>query len=254
MLSKKDLENYRNTTRLNLGQIERDYLQHLVLLLLYKITDRHLIFKGGTALHKVYGLPRFSEDLDFTICEEFTIQTVFEKLCKELKIIGCDSSFEIKKDMKFGKTIRLKMNGPLYNGRENSKFYLILEMSNRENVILDSQTKEIVPAYSDISPYLVKVMDLKEVFAEKVRAIITREVARDVFDLNFLLEKNIKPDLNLINEKLKYYNKSFEKKEFKEAIESKEKLWKKDLTPLILTFPEYDSVKKRILREFNINL
>ncbi len=252
MLNKKDLENYRNITNLNLGQVERDYLQHLVLMLLYKIADRHLIFKGGTALHKVYSLPRFSEDLDFTLCEEIDMKNLFAKLCNALKTSGYDSSFEIKKEIPTGKTIRLKINGPLYTGQENSKFYLILEVSNREKVILDSQTKEIIPPYSDIVPYLVKVMDLKEIFAEKVRAIITRDAARDVFDLNFLLDKNIKPDLKLINEKLKYYNKSFDKKEFKDAVEKKTKLWKKDLTPLILNFPEYSTVKNRILKEFNI--
>ena len=250
MLNKKDLENYRNLTNLNLGQVERDYLQHIVLMLLYKIADRHLIFKGGTALHKAYQLPRFSEDLDFTFCEEIAIPKLMNELTKNLKTIGYDSSFEIKKDLKIGKKIRLKINGPLYNGQENSVFYLILEISNREKVILDSQTKEIKPLYADIGPYLIKMMDLREVFAEKVRAIMTREAARDIFDMNFLLDKNIKPDFKLINEKLKYYGKSFDKKEFKQAIESKEKLWKKDLTPLLMKLPNYNTIKKRILKEF----
>ncbi len=250
MLNRKDLENYRNITGLNLGQIERDYLQHLTLMLLYKIADRHLIFKGGTALQKVHGLQRFSEDLDFTLCEEFEIPKIMEKLCKDLKITGYDSSFEIKKDMKVGKTIRLKIKGPLYNGHENSVFYLILEISFRENVLLDSQTKEIKPVYKDITPYLVKVMDLREVFAEKVRAIMTREAARDVFDLNFLLDQNIKPDFELIKEKLKYYEEKFDKKKFEQSLENKEKLWKKDLTPLMLNVPDFKQVKIRIQKEF----
>ncbi len=251
MLNKKDLEEYRTVTNLNLGQIERDYLQHLTLMLLYKMTDRHLVFKGGTALQKVYNLSRFSEDLDFTLCKEFEVPALMQQLCKELKTIGYDASFEIKKELKVGKTIRLKIKGPLYNGQENSIFYLILEISNREEVILESQTKEIKPIYKDLTPYFVKIMNLNEIFSEKVRAVMTRDAARDVFDLNFLLDLNVKPDFDLINKKLKYYDKKFDKKEFSEALTSKKKLWLKDLTPLIRNIPDFDQVKKRIMKEFS---
>lgn len=51
-----------------------------------------------------------------------------------------------------------------------------------------------------------------EIVAEKVRAIMTREKGRDIYDLWFLLNKNILIDNNLVEEKLKYYDISkFEK-------------------------------------------
>ncbi|MBI4918616.1 nucleotidyl transferase AbiEii/AbiGii toxin family protein [archaeon] len=255
MLNRTDLEKYRSITGLNLGQIERDYLQHLALMILYKISDRHLIFKGGTALQKIYQLPRFSEDLDFTLCKEFELRKLMEKLVKDLEIAGYDSSFEIQKDLKLGKTIRLKIKGPLYNGQENSVFYLLLEISNREKVLLEPQLKEIKPVYKDLNSYLVKVMDLKEIFAEKIRAIMTREKARDLFDINFLLDQKASPDLKLINEKLKYYKEKFDLKEFMQAIDNKSKIWKKDLTPLMIKIPDFNEVKTRTLASFkNENL
>ena len=53
----------------------REYVQHLFLSAFYKreaATD--FLFKGGTALRIVYGSPRFSEDLDFSLFNVATHQ------------------------------------------------------------------------------------------------------------------------------------------------------------------------------------
>src|SRR3989344_2112963 len=48
--------------------IVREYFQHLFLSQMYKLNGAEkLLFKGGTALRIVYGSPRFSEDLDFSL-------------------------------------------------------------------------------------------------------------------------------------------------------------------------------------------
>ena len=48
--------------------IVREYFQHIFLSELYKLPNaQKLLFKGGTALRIVYGSPRFSEDLDFSL-------------------------------------------------------------------------------------------------------------------------------------------------------------------------------------------
>src|SRR3990167_3542874 len=52
---------------------EKDYFQDLLLFNIYKQTNL-LIFKGGTALYKLYGLQRFSEDLDFTLIGDLDIE------------------------------------------------------------------------------------------------------------------------------------------------------------------------------------
>ena len=70
MLSRKNLESMRSVLGYNLGQVESDYLQHILLLLLSRRAGNWLVFKGGTALQKAYGLNRFSDDLDFTSKKE----------------------------------------------------------------------------------------------------------------------------------------------------------------------------------------
>ncbi|MDP1760196.1 MAG: nucleotidyl transferase AbiEii/AbiGii toxin family protein, partial [Candidatus Woesebacteria bacterium] len=48
--------------------VVREYFQHIFLGELYKLPNSEkLLFKGGTALRIVYGSPRFSEDLDFSL-------------------------------------------------------------------------------------------------------------------------------------------------------------------------------------------
>ena len=73
-------------------------------------------------------------------------------------------------------------------------------------------------------------MNKKEILAEKVRA------ARDIYDLWFLLKKGTRFDLRLVNEKLRYYEKVFEKDVFIERIKGKE-----DGIPPQDSFPFYHS-------------
>ena len=49
----------------NIGFAEKDYFQELILLGISREAPE-LVFKGGTALYKMHGLNRFSEDLDFS--------------------------------------------------------------------------------------------------------------------------------------------------------------------------------------------
>jgi predicted nucleotidyltransferase component of viral defense system len=82
MLTKEELRTYEKTVGFNLWQVEKDYLQHLVLLFLYSRIKNEPVFKGGTALQKVFGLNRFSIDLDFSSTKNNS-EKVFEKVVEE---------------------------------------------------------------------------------------------------------------------------------------------------------------------------
>ena len=85
MLPRNELQKYCILTGFNLGQVEIDYLQHLFLMLFSKKSSTNIIFKGGTALQKIYGLHRFSIDFDFT-------QKGTEELKETMKIISKEMS------------------------------------------------------------------------------------------------------------------------------------------------------------------
>ena len=53
----------------------------------------HAAFYGGTCLRIFHGLPRFSEDLDFSLIEkrdDIHLETYFPAIIKEFKMAGLD--------------------------------------------------------------------------------------------------------------------------------------------------------------------
>ena len=65
MLTRTQIQRLAQRNHIGMQAQERDYLQHLLLVLLYS-RSQALIFKGGTALRLVYRGGRYSEDLDFS--------------------------------------------------------------------------------------------------------------------------------------------------------------------------------------------
>jgi predicted nucleotidyltransferase component of viral defense system len=70
MISKSDLRRLAKREKVALGTLEKDYVLTEVLkaLSLVPTLNELLVFKGGTALRKIYFTHwRYSEDLDFTV-------------------------------------------------------------------------------------------------------------------------------------------------------------------------------------------
>jgi len=69
MMSREDILAYARTQGIDPFMIENDYLQHIALTCIYSEFSNELVFKGDTALQKLYGLNRLSRDLDFNLIE-----------------------------------------------------------------------------------------------------------------------------------------------------------------------------------------
>lgn len=244
MITKEELEKYANQLGFNLWQAERDYLQHQLLSSLSRRTADELIFKGGTALQKVFSLNRFSIDLDFTQNKPLP-ENLFELIRKDLSLFRIDMVFSVVHN-KNSLAAKVLIHGPSYRNTENTAVILRIEISLREKTVKKAETKEIFPVYPDIQPYLMKVMDGEEILAEKVRAILTRTKARDVFDLRFLLHKGICMDEDLVNEKLREYNLKYSKTALLDKIKMVRGVWQNELSQLLKSVPEFDEVVKQI--------
>ena len=103
------------------------------------------------------------------------------------------------------------------------------------------------PAYQ-MPVKMIQGMSLEEVSAEKVRAILTRNKARDIYDLHFLItKKEIRFNEQMINEKLKYYGMKFLKDNFFNEILSREKNFRRELRGMILdSMPDFSDVISKI--------
>ena len=185
MITKNELNEYSQLKGYNLGQTETDYLQHLFLIFLSRYSANAVVFKGGTALQKAYGLNRFSIDLDFAQNQEDKLPEIMARIGKGITEFGYAAKLEEIKAI--GKTFILKINGPLYANVDRSVCSLKIEISKREEIILKPKLKTITPTYPDLQPYTMLIMDEEEILAEKVRAIMTRNKPRDIFDLNFAM-------------------------------------------------------------------
>jgi len=195
LLSKSDLSIFnKRTLNYKLADAEKDYLLAIISKMIYdsKLRNR-LVFKGGTAIHHCH-LPqsRFSEDLDFTSLDK-------SMTLEEVKAIFEPFNFlEVKKDYVSKATIkieRLKYTGPL--GLPNS---LKVEIDFIQNVCLPAKTVAYKNAWNIKTK--VKVMDIREICAEKIRAASDRARFRDFYDL-VMLFNSIKFDLKEIVELMK---------------------------------------------------
>ncbi|MDP2766493.1 MAG: nucleotidyl transferase AbiEii/AbiGii toxin family protein [Candidatus Methanoperedens sp.] len=165
MLNRKSLESIKTVLGFNLGQVERDYLQHILLLFLYRHAGNWLVFKGGTALQKTLGLNRFSEDLDFTSSKEEGLSEIAYRVRDDAANFGFDNEVEIRKNI--SEVISYRIKGPLYDGTQKSMVVLRLEISLRETIVLKDDIREVVPVYTDLQPYLVTMMNPEEILAEQ---------------------------------------------------------------------------------------
>ncbi len=245
MLSRKSLESMKSVLGYNLGQIERDYLQHILLLFLSRYAGSWLVFKGGTALQKAYGLNRFSEDMDFTSEKETKLADIALRIRTDLLNFGFENDVEIKRNV--SEIIVYRIKGPLYDGSPRSIVVLRLEVSQREEVILKEELREVVPVYTDLSPYLLTMMNLEEIFSEKIRAIMTRNKARDVFDAWFLIKKKVPVNMELVNKKLEYYDMHFDRDAFIASLMNIKGVWVKELKPLVSFVPDFGRTAREII-------
>ena len=213
MLRKDELAKIAEAKHLSLFNAERDYLLEVILFALYTNMKNELIFKGGTAMYKVYKLNRFSEDLDFTLMKHRqAIPQILQKMIKQLSGIGIFAKIKEIKEYRQQINVYLECKGPLYNGSKESLVFIPLNISLREKV-QHVAFEMLFSSYREIPSFEVYVMEEIEIVAEKVRAILSRDKARDIYDLWFLLKKGIVLDEELVEKKLKIAGMCFNKKD-----------------------------------------
>lgn len=222
----------------NREHMEKDYMQDVLLYNIFRKTNR-LAFKGGTALYKLYSLPRFSEDLDFSLLGGVDARKIVAD--------AADASGMGIKDLKemTGSTlIKLGFRG-LLTGNNT----LRVDISTGNPVLGGFDVKTYMPAYADINPFSLRAMKPGEMLAEKVHSLLAREKARDLYDLFFLM-RIAKPDSGLIKAKLDNFGMRFDHDEFRKRVGHLESVWVPELRPFVLAeLPEFKAVRKFVMEK-----
>lgn len=182
MITRQQLEIInRRSLKYPLQIAEKDYFLTLVLQLIAQSSlGDDLVFKGGTAIHHCYlDQYRFSEDLDFSANQKPLTLSAMQAIFTPIDYLS------IKKEYLSGATIKiekLQYTGPLVQPNA-----LKVEVDFLQNVLLPPRTmlyKNVWGIHCQ-----VRVMDVKEIAAEKIRAMSDRARYRDFYDLFLLLEK-----------------------------------------------------------------
>ena len=186
----------------------KEYIQHLVLSLIYNHKDfKKLIFKGGSCLRVCYNLPRLSEDLDFD-CDPKVFNALLPNLenflSKEIKT-KYFSSLETKIQSK--KRLYLKFPFLYHLGMaqkpESDKLYVKIET---EDKILPDAGFELTPTSKFGFNFLAYHYDLPTLMATKIHALLLDIKGRDFYDLYWFYKNNIKPNWKLLRKTTKIQN------------------------------------------------
>ena len=232
LLSSAKLKGLRNKEH-----IEKDYFQDILLYYIFKKTNL-LIFKGGTALYKIYNLRRFSEDLDFSLLKEFDVE---KKIKEAVSEINGAKIKEIKKT-KTSYFFKISFDGILtaYNT-------VRIDISITNPLLEDFELKNYISNYIDIPPFTMRVMSLNEILSEKIHAIFARQKARDLYDLFFLV-KFVEVDKKIIITKLDNLNVKYTRKKLEVRLKNLKLVWEKELKHFILDdVPDFQITKDFVL-------
>jgi len=238
-MNRNELKRYLGITGYDLGQIEKDYLQNIILSGLSRDVGGEIVFKGGTALNKMGIVKRFSEDLDFTQKKVVSLHRIINSASSTVQAYNYPFEFDNAVDDERTLGIRMKIQGPLYKGR-NSISTIRIEISKREAVLMECDRKEISPPYVDIIPYTLEIMNIAEIASEKVRAILTRNKARDLYDLHMILKTGARPDRSIIVQKMRYYDGVYDLDTFQMRCKLLKKKWSGEMDRLLGTTSSYD--------------
>ena len=175
----------------------REYFQHAFLAELYQLPEAEkLLFKGGTALRILYGSPRFSEDLDFSLFGVSPRQTKsfvegeFVRVLAEMERIG----IAVEMGTKSGATSGGYFGMATFKLPDFQPVEVSINVSTRKGKAVrgevDSVANDFVPTYTVVH------LPQKELVEEKVfGALRERKKPRDFYDLYFMMRKGmLSPD------------------------------------------------------------
>ncbi len=204
------LKRYQITHYADAERALREVLQEIALIGLWRGKFfEHAAFYGGTALRILYGLERFSEDLDFTLLDSrhsFTWSLFERNVVEELSSYGFEVNFAEKKKQvdtpvqsAFLKTntrqalLQIGVKGFLNNGiHPDAMIRIKIEIDSQPTLGFDVESIYL----KEPLPVSIRVLKESSLFAGKVNAALYRAwkhrvKGRDWYDLTWFLRREV---------------------------------------------------------------
>lgn len=222
MIEKQLLQNLSKRFGIRCETLERDYVMNLILDSFIHIPSaaNGFFFKGGACVHKCFSRHmfdpqqpvysyftqgRFSNDIDLTIVPQMMDEEALHSVFQEVKeylydrhgLIINQFSFQIHNNSKQLIEDREKMNcrgyihfkGPMFNPKFNSPV-LKLDLTADEKVAFQPYHRVLSHPYAqgaNEENLIATTYSLRDVFAEKIRALFERISANDLYDCIHLM-------------------------------------------------------------------
>jgi predicted nucleotidyltransferase component of viral defense system len=216
------LESYECRTRDDYARALREILQEIALLGLWRSKFfGHTAFYGGTALRILYGLDRYSEDLDFSLLRPdaaFSLGAYGDALCREISSFGFQVDFENRQKRDAGAIDSAFLKANTY--RE------LVTIGVAENLLRDLHPAKTLKIRLEIDtdppggfetdtkyvlrpvPFSVRAYSLPDLFAGKLHAILCRKwknrvKGRDWYDLVWFVSRHPEVRLNHLESRMR---------------------------------------------------
>ncbi len=215
----KMLEKYDLSTADKTYEALREILQEIVLLGLSRAGFfDHALFYGGTALRILYGLDRFSEDLDFSLITpdaNFDLSVYENVVIEALHSFGFEVTIQLKNSDNTIKSAFLKGNTSQHllnieapedivkTFGQGRLVKIKFEVDTQPPLDFESEKKTLLVP----SPFTINTMTLPSLFAGKMHAILcrnwsTRPKGRDWYDLIWYISHGYALDIKHLNARL----------------------------------------------------
>ena len=187
-------------------------------------------FYGGTCLRIFYKLPRFSEDMDFSLLkseENFSLEPYFDSIVMEFKALGRDVvvNKKVKKNFLQVESAFLKDTTEVYNieFKTERTVKIKIEVDTTPPLGFSTENKLLLLPYS----FMTRCFTLPNLYAGKMHAMLFRNwkhrvKGRDWYDFEWYVRNSYKLNFNHLRTRAlqKGYtdNKEFTKDIFKDLL------------------------------------
>lgn len=216
------LESYKCSSHQEYEAALLEIIQEIALLGLWRSKFfEKAVFYGGTALRILYGLDRFSEDLDFSLlmkAPNFEMKTYHQAVTRELQSLGFDVIVEEKK-----KTTESAVQSAFIKASTREHFLRIglstedqKRMHSNKILKVKFEVDTDPPLKFNVNyrpltfpgPFSVATMTLPDLFAGKMHALLFREYkgwvkGRDWYDFLWFLGQKIPLGLTHLEERMR---------------------------------------------------
>ena len=225
------LAEYQQQASTSTPNVEQEVMQKIALAGLHRGGFfKHAAFYGGTCLRLFHQLPRYSEDMDFTLREknsDIHLEDFFPYIIEEFHLAGHEVVIQKKDKKMFGRveSAFLKENTEVFDIKFQTKKTVKVKIEMDTDPPLGFETEDLLL----FRPYqlMVRCVALPDLYAGKMHALLyrnwkTRVKGRDWYDFQWYVANRVPLNFEHLQQRIREFNdEDLTKERFMEMLHEK---------------------------------